>query len=763
MENVNKTNTQNLANPPALATKEDLLFMLINDCEEYLKDEEIEQIKKAYEIADKYHAGQKRKSGEEYIVHPLCVAIILANLRMDSKTIIGGLLHDCVEDTEYSLEDAKKDFDEEVAYLVDGVTKLTKLNLDTDKVEMQADNLRKMFLAMAKDVRVIIIKLADRLHNLRTLEYQTEEKQQEKATESLEIYSPIANRLGISRIKTNMDDLCLRYLHPKEYDTLVELIESRKEARQLFIDNIIEELKQRMDEAHIKCEIYGRVKNMFSIYKKMHNKNKTIDQIYDLFAVRILVNSIRDCYAALGIIHEYYKPIPGRFKDYIAVPKENNYQSLHTTVIGKDGIPFEIQIRTYEMHEVAEYGIAAHWAYKENGGSLKADMSDVSKMNWMKDILEITRDSDSSKEFLGLVKNDLNILGEKVYALTPQGDVISLPKGSCPIDFAYAIHSAVGNKMIGAKVNSALVPIDYNIQNGDVISIITSGNSNGPSLDWLNICKSSGAKSKINHWFKTEKREENIIRGKELIDAYIKQKGYKKDDLFKTEYLEPTLKKLTCQNIDDLYAVVGHGGVKESQVVGKLFERFTKANEKPLSDEDIEKSILENQEQKKQDNRNDKINKTNATTKTNNVEVKGVEGLEVRFAKCCSPMPGDEIVGFVTRGRGITIHRSDCPSLLTLPDIERQRLIEANWINEDEHNKYNVILTIYTNNKTGQIVGISKILTEANIDIQSLESRIGKNNKCTITIGFATSGKEELAKIIEKIKQIEGVIAVERG
>ncbi|MDO5564657.1 MAG: bifunctional (p)ppGpp synthetase/guanosine-3',5'-bis(diphosphate) 3'-pyrophosphohydrolase [Eubacteriales bacterium] len=769
MDNIIDKKENEIFNPPSFSNKDDLLNVLYNNASVYLVEKDIELIKKAYNIAEIKHKGQKRRSGEEYIIHPICVAIILTNLKMDVKTIVAGLLHDCVEDTEYTLDDVEKDFDKEVRLLVDGVTKLTKISLDTDKVEMQAENLRKMFLSMAKDVRVIIIKLADRLHNLRTLEYQTEEKQFEKATESLEIYSPIANRLGISRIKTIMDDLCLRYLEPKEYYALVEQIESRKEARQLFIDNIIKELKERLEKENLKIEVYGRVKNLFSIYKKMHNKSKTIDQIYDLFAVRILVNDVKDCYAVLGIIHEYYRPIPGRFKDYIAVPKQNNYQSLHTTVIGKDGIPFEIQIRTYEMHRVAEYGIAAHWSYKERNSSEKADSSEVNKMNWLKEILEINKDTDSSKEFLSFVKSDLDVFKEKIYALTPQGDVITLPEGSCPIDFAYAVHSAVGNKMVGAKVNSVLVPIDYKIKNGDVISILTSGNSNGPSRDWLNICKSSATKSKINHWFKTERRDENIARGKEQIDVYLRQKGLKKEDLFKNEYIESALRKLTCKDVDDLYAMVGHGGIKESQVIAKLYDEYVKDNAKPQTDEDIKQSILDLQlkdlrkKESQSKQKKDKLTQDSDKNKSQSVEIKGMDDLEFRFAKCCSPMPGDEIVGFVTRGRGITIHRTDCPNLMTLPDVERKRLIEANWVDESSITQnFDILLNIFTNNRKGLIVDISRMLTELNIDINTLESRTGKNEKATIQIGFSVSGKDALYKIIEKLKTIQGIIDIER-
>ena len=492
--------------PRGMTTKEEAYEKLKTGLAKYLDEKDLLLVEKAYLIASKYHEGQKRKSGEDYIIHPLCVAMILANLHMDVDTIVAGILHDAVEDTEYTLEQVKEDFSDHIALLVEGVTKLTELNLVNDKVEKQAENLRHMFIAMSKDIRVIIIKLADRLHNLKTLEYQNKEKQEEKALETIEIYSPLAGRLGISRIKSEMDDLSLMYLNPKEFVDIQKGIKVRQEAREKFIEDIINSVKEKLDKAGINAEIKGRVKNLFSIYKKLHSRVKSLDEIYDLFAIRIFVESIKDCYATLGVIHEYYTPIPGRFKDYIAMPKQNGYQSLHTTVIGKEGIPFEIQIRTYEMDHVAEFGVAAHWAYKEQGNSKGVkNLEDLNEANWFKEILNVNDESKDSKEFLSYVKSDLDLFQQKIYCFTPQGDVISLPQGSTPIDFAYMIHSAVGNKMVGAKANGVLVPIDYEIKNGDQISIITSGNSNGPSSDWIKICKSAQAKSKIQHWFKKER------------------------------------------------------------------------------------------------------------------------------------------------------------------------------------------------------------------------------------------------------------------
>ena len=718
----------------------------------YLSDEEISLIEKAYRYADQKHSGQKRKSGEEYIIHPLSVAIILSNLKTDPDTIIAGLLHDVVEDTNTSLDEIEENFGKGVRELVDGVTKLTQLNLVNDKVELQAENLRKMFLAMAKDIRVIIIKLADRLHNLRTLEYQSEEKQKEKALETLEIYSPIANRLGISKIKVNMDDLALFYLHPKEYNDLLQKIKLRKESRQAFVDEKIKELTSYLKEAGMDFEIYGRVKNLFSIYKKMLNRKVDIDQIYDLFALRIIVNDIKDCYACLGIIHEYYKPIPGRFKDYISMPKQNGYQSLHTTVIGKEGIPFEIQIRTYAMHQTAEYGIAAHWAYKEKGNSKGADTKDLKDMNWLREILEFNKEENDSKEFLNLVKSDLNLFTEKVYCFSPDGDVKVLPQGSTPVDFAYMIHSAVGNKMVGARINGALVPIDYVLKNGDQVNIITSANAKGPSLDWLKFVKSSSAKSKISHWFKTERREENIAEGKAQLLKYMKTKGYNEDELLIPEFIEPCCKKYSCKDLDDIYAAIGHGGLKESQVVSKLLEELEKKKESEKTDTDVLNEI-ENQKQKH-----------TSTSNTSGVLIKGFEDLAVKFAKCCSPVPGDEIVGFVTRGSGITIHKTDCKNIMGLPDIERERLLKIEWADSvgKSNESYFAKVAIYTQNKVGIVMNISRVMTENNINILDLSSKTGKNDTGTIILGFNVQDKDALASIMLKLKSIEGVLEVQR-
>ena len=738
-------------------TSPEVLYQeLITSVRKYHPSTDITMIQKAYEVASDAHKDQKRKSGEPYIIHPLCVAIILADLELDKETIVAGLLHDAVEDTWMTTEEVEKEFSAEVALLVDGVTKLGQLSYSADKVELQAENLRKMFLAMAKDIRVILIKLADRLHNMRTLQYMRPEKQQEKARETMDIYAPIAMRLGISKIKVELDDLSLKYLKPDVYYDLVNKVALRKSERQEFVNNIVKQVKQHMDEAAIKAQVDGRIKHFFSIYKKMVNQDKTIDQIYDLFAVRILVDTVKDCYAALGVIHEMYKPIPGRFKDYIAMPKPNMYQSLHTTLIGPNGQPFEIQIRTFEMHKTAEYGIAAHWKYKESSdGKVPVDKREEEKLNWLRQILEWQRDMSDNREFMSLLKNDLDLFADSVYCFTPQGDVKNLPNGSTPIDFAYSVHSAVGNRMVGARVNGKLVPIEYQIKNGDRIEIITSQNSQGPSRDWLKLVKSTQAKNKINQWFKKELKEDNILKGKEMLTQYAKSKGYKIGIYTKPQFLESVMRKYGFRDWDSVLAAIGHGGLKEGQVVNKMVEEYEKAKKKEVTDAKIMESMKEAKEQK-----------LHVTKSKSGIIVKGIDDVAVRFSKCCNPVPGDEIVGFVTRGRGVTIHRTDCVNMLHLAESERERLIDAEWqggAQTRSSEKYSTEIKIYGNNRTGLLVDISKTLTERNIDVTSMNVRTSKQGTATITISFDISSVEELNKIIEKLRQIESVLDIERS
>ena len=742
---------------PADFTSPDVLYEdLVRSIRKYHPSDDLGMVEKAYQIARDAHKDQKRKSGEPYIIHPLCVAIILADLELDKESIIAGILHDVVEDTVLTEEELAGVFGKEVALLVDGVTKLTQLSWSADKVEMQAENLRKMFLAMAKDIRVILIKLADRLHNMRTLQYMKPEKQKEKARETIEIYAPLADRLGISKIKIELDDLALKYLEPDVYNDLQEKISLTSEARQSFIDEIIQEISTHMKHAEIQCEVSGRVKHFFSIYKKMVNQNKTLDQIYDIFAVRIIVDTVKDCYAALGVIHEMYKPIPGRFKDYIAMPKPNMYQSLHTTLIGNNGQPFEIQIRTFEMHRTAEYGIAAHWKYKESGSGHIAAGDEAKKLSWLRQILEWQQDMSDNKEFLSMLKSDLDMFSDNVYCFTPNGDVKALPSGSTAIDFAYAIHTAVGNKMVGARVNGKLVNINYVIQNGDRIEIMTSQNSKGPSRDWLNQVKSSQAKNKINSWFKQERKADNIVKGRELIDRYCKAKGINFADISKPEYMDKVLKRYAFQDWDSVLASVGHGGLKEGQVINKMVEEREKKLKREVTDATILDTIG--------DNNRAAVVPMRGKSKSG-IVVKGIHDVAVRFSKCCSPVPGDEIVGFVTRGRGISIHRTDCINVLNLPEIERARLIEAEWEPSDtgaDGEKYMAEINIFAHNRSGLLADISKTLTERNIDIQTMNTRTNKQGIATLSTSFEISSREELNQIVAKLRNIESVIDIER-
>lgn len=746
---------------------------LILRVQKYHPSDDISLIEKAYHVAEDAHRDQVRKSGEAYIVHPLYVAIILADLEMDKETIAAGLLHDVVEDTVMTPEALRAEFGVEVALLVDGVTKLQQLtmpNRDEDKrdedrrndrLEMQAENLRKMFLAMARDIRVIIIKLADRLHNMRTLKYQHEEGQQRIARETLDIYAPIADRLGISRIKVELDDLSLKYLEPEAYYDLVEKVADRRSTREKYIQNIVSEISEHIADAGIKAEVDGRIKHFFSIYKKMKNNDRGIDQIYDLFAVRIIVDSLQECYSALGVIHELYTPISSRFKDYIAVPKPNMYRSLHSTVIGTGGQPFEIQIRTYEMHKAAEYGIAAHWKYKEASDGKKASSveekqsKEEEKLQWLRQILEWQRDMADNKEFMNSIKNDLNLFSDSVYCFTPNGEIKNLPAGSTPIDFAYSIHSAVGNKMIGARVNGKLVTIDYVINNGDRIEIMTSQNSKGPSRDWLNIVKSTQARNKINQWFRSEFKVENIVRGKELLTHYCRTRGINIHEILKAEYMEALMKKYGFHDWDSVLAAVGHGGLKEGQIINKLVEAKERKQKNNLSDEDVLDRIAEG-------SGSDRRLRVHSRS---GIVVKGVDDVAVRFSKCCSPLPGDAIIGFVTRGRGVSIHRTDCVNILNLTGIEKDRLIAAEWQRAKDdllEGKYLADIKIFAENRNGLLADISRVMAERKIDINSLNTRVNKQGMAIMSMSFEVVNREELVHITDKIRGIGNVIDIER-
>lgn len=756
MENAINDNNAPISHEKEEFDKPEILYeRLISTIKNYHPSTDLSLVEKAYTIAFEAHKEQKRKSGEPYVIHPLWVAIILAELELDKETIIAGILHDVLEDTEMTEAEMTEIFGEEVTLLVDGVTKLTQLKYSKDKIEVQAENLRKMFLAMAKDIRVILIKLADRLHNMRTLQFQPPLKQLEISRETMDIYAPIAQRLGISKIKIELDDLALKYIEPEKYNDLKIKIASKKNEREEFINSIVAEVQEHIREEEIDAKIDGRVKHFFSIYKKMVNQDKTLDQIYDLFAVRIIVETVKDCYAALGVIHEMYKPIPGRFKDYIAMPKPNMYQSLHTTLIGPKGQPFEIQIRTFEMHRTAEYGIAAHWKYKEAKDGKHSQDNEQEKLTWLRQILEWQRDMSDNREFMSLLKSDLDLFSDNVYCFTPTGDVKTLPFGSTPVDFAYSIHSAVGNKMVGARVNNKLVTFEHIIQNGDRVEIIISQNSKGPSRDWLHNVKSTQAKNKINQWFKSELKEDNIIRGKEMLSSYCKTKSIVLSDLLKKEYMEACMGKYGFRDWDSVYAAIGHGGLKEGQVINRLQEEYAKHLKKNITDEHVLNKVTDF-----------KSEKALLMRTKGGITVQGTNDVAVHFSKCCSPVPGDEIVGFITRGRGVSVHRTDCINIINLPDEDRERIINAEWNIMEDSNKrdslYTAEIKIYAHNRTGLLVDVSKVFTENKIDVTSMTVRTSKQGVATISVGFEINGIEQLNIISAKLRNVESVMDIDR-
>lgn len=738
---------------------ETLYKELIDEINRYHPTKDLSMVERAYKLAREAHGEQKRKSGEPYIIHPLCVAKILAELELDIESIVAGLLHDVVEDTQYSREDIVEMFNPDVAHLVDGVTKLAKIEYSS-KEELQAENYRKMFLSMAKDIRVILIKVADRLHNMRTLKFMTREKQKEKAQETLDIYAPLADRLGISKIKTELEDLCLRYLEPEAYYDLVDKIHRKQSEREDYVKGIVEEIKKKCQEAGIECTVYGRPKHFFSIYKKMYNKNKTLDQIYDLFAVRVLVDSVKDCYGVLGVVHEAYTPMPNRFKDYIAMPKANMYQSLHNTLIGPDGIVFEIQIRTYEMHKTAEYGIAAHWKYKQGKTDGGEETTEDAKLTWLRRILEWQRDMSDNREFMDTIKTDLDAFSENVFCFSPSGEVISLADGSTPVDFAYAIHSAIGNKMVGARVNNRIVNLDYVIKNGDRVEIVTSNNSRGPSRDWLKFVRTSQAKSKINQWYKKINKEENIVRGKELLEKEAKRKNAVISEILTPAGMQSVLERYSFKDWDSICAAVGHGGLKEGQVVNRLIDVY-QAEMKKLKTAD---ELLKEREAEI----NAKLAQTNEAARRKSksgIYVHGVGDIEVRFSKCCTPVPGDEIVGFVTRGRGVSIHRTDCVNIINLNEEERGRLLEAEWSveqNSSEKASYISEIRLYASDRTGLTVDVLKILIDENIAVNNVNARSIKNGDAVVDISMKISGREQLEIVCKKMMQVKGVYKIER-
>ncbi|TFZ39542.1 bifunctional (p)ppGpp synthetase/guanosine-3',5'-bis(diphosphate) 3'-pyrophosphohydrolase [Soehngenia longivitae] len=717
-----------------------MLENLLLKIEQYNPQADLELIIRVYNFAEAAHQGQVRNSGEKYFIHPFQVAMILADLNMDTATIAAGLLHDVIEDTEYTYEDIKKEFGEEIADLVEGVTKLKKLEYKT-KQENQAENLRKMVIAMAKDIRVIIIKLADRLHNMRTLEYMTEKKKKEKALETLEIYAPIAHRLGMSKLKWELEDLSLRYLDPDNYYDLVDKVSKKRREREAYIEEVIKVLYEKLGEVNIKCEINGRPKNFYSIYKKMMYQGKAFEEIYDLTAIRILVDTVKDCYGALGVVHTLWKPLPGRFKDYIAMPKPNMYQSLHTTVIGYKGEIFEVQIRTYEMHKTAEYGIAAHWKYKE--GYSKSTNFDE-KLTWLRQLLEWQTDLSDPKDFMDTLKIDF--FTDEVFVFTPKGDVINLPEGSTPIDFAYRVHTDVGNKCVGAKVDNRIVPLNYKLQNGNIVEIITSPNSAGPSRDWLNIVKSTQAKNKIKQYFKYKERDANIEKGKDILEKEIKRLGYKPQDVLKEDWLKTVANKMSIVSVEDLYASIGYGNISVNQVINKLKDQhgdIFKPNEADLIEQKIQKS--ENKSRKKSNQ---------------GVRLEGVDNIKIKFAKCCNPLPGDDIIGFITKGRGVSIHRTDCPNLKSIMS-ERERLINVYWDTE-KSTSYQAEIKVKAQDREGLLADITSKLNELDAGLLSLNAKKAKDKTVAIRIVLEIKNKDELNELIKKLKRIKNIQEVYR-
>ncbi|HHD2592931.1 TPA: bifunctional (p)ppGpp synthetase/guanosine-3',5'-bis(diphosphate) 3'-pyrophosphohydrolase [Clostridium perfringens] len=707
---------------------------------------DIDLVKKAYDLAFEAHKEQKRESGEPYIIHPISVAMILADMGMDTNTIVAGLLHDVIEDTDYTYEDISNIFNVEVANLVDGVTKLGKIKYKS-KEEQQADNVRKMLLAMAKDIRVIIIKLADRLHNMRTLKYMKPEKQKKKAQETLDIFAPLAHRLGISKIKWELEDLCLRYIHPEEYYDLVNMIAEKRVEREKFISRIIEELKENLDKANIDSDIEGRPKHFYSIYRKMVNKHKSIEQIFDLTAIRILVNTVKDCYAVLGIVHTIYKPIPGRFKDYIAMPKPNMYQSLHTTVIGSEGKTFEIQIRTFEMHRTAEYGIAAHWKYKSGiNGTDSKDMTFENKLTWLRDILEWQKEAVDATEFMEGFKLDL--FSDEIFVFTPKGVVINLPAGATPIDFAYKIHTDIGNKCVGAKVNGKIVTLDYKLKTGEIVEILTSSSSRGPNIDWLNIANSNQARSKIKQWLRKARREENLERGKEMLEKECKKQSLVFSDLCKGPLYDKLLKRYHLNNVEEIYVAVGEGELLSSTVISKLKENVVKQ----VSEEELNKNIEE------------QIAKTERQTKKKQsygVTVKGLNNIMVRFARCCNPVPGDDIAGYITKGRGVSVHRKDCSNFKAIVEKQREKVVDVSWGTE-KGTAYVAELEVKAEDRMCLLSDVMLVITDSNLSLLSLNAKSGKNGVANINIQVKIDNIEQLKELMKKIRRLQGILDVYR-
>ncbi len=727
-------NENTIMKPENFVGPEELYESLIQRIREYHPSSDLSMIQKAYEVAFEAHRGQLRKSGEPYIIHPLCVGLILTELKMDKESISAGLLHDVVEDTDMTLDSLAEIFGDEVAFLVDGVTKLGQISNTSDKTEEQAENLKKMFLAMAKDIRVLIIKLADRLHNIRTLNFRKPVKQLKVARETMDIYAPLAHRLGISKLKMELDDLSLMYLHPKEYQELVYMLNKTKSKREQFIKSVVDEVQEILKLKAVEGKVTGHIKHLFSIYRKQVNQKDA--HLLDAFTIQVIVPTVKDCYQALGVLHEQFTPVPGKFKDFIAMPKANMYQSLHTTLVSKHGNVFKVQIRTNQMHLVSQYGITAFWKYKEGSDKNGEKQRSEEKLSWLKQILEWQTNMSDNKEFMSLLKSDFNLLSEHIYCFTPAGDVKSLPSGANVIDFAYSIHSAVGNKMVGARVNNEVVPIDYIIQNGDRVEIITSQNSSGPSYEWATIVKTTQAKNRIHQWYHDVQRESNIERGRELLKAYCKTRGIVRAEIWKTEYKQKVVQKYALKDWDSVLATLGHGALKEGQIMNKLVEEYEK-------------------EQKR----------VHFETSAGGVIVKHVESKQVRFAKCCCPVPFDEIIGYQTNERGISIHRTDCINILSLPEEERRKLVSVEWkegYQGEKGKSYFAEILITAKNRTGIIADVSEILFHNGIDVEVLNSKTGVDAIATIQVSFHVESREQLNGIMKQLSKVNSIETIKR-
>ena len=723
--------------------KEVTIDDIIKRQKEHYKNSNSELILKAYNFAKSHHGDQLRQSGEPYIIHPMQVAYILTELELDDETICAALLHDVVEDTDVTNDDLKKEFNESIAEMVAGVTKLGKLQYTTTE-ELKVENYRKMFLAMGKDIRVILIKLADRLHNMRTLKYLKRDRQIANAQETMDLYAPLANRLGIYSLKWELEDLAFKYLYPEEFHEIVQGLNKKRNERLIFLDTIKEEIEAKLKEENIKGEVTGRAKHLYSIYRKMQRDNKTLDQIYDLFALRILVDDVKDCYAALGVVHELYSPMPGRFKDYIAVPKNNMYQSIHTTLIGPKGTPFEVQIRTWDMHRTAEFGIAAHWAYKEAGKDKKVNVVVTDdKLSWLRETLEWQKNTENPDEFLNTLKTEL--FEDEVYVFTPKGDIKVLPRGSTPIDMAYSIHEQVGHKMIGAKINSKMMPIITNLKNGDIVEIITSDQPKGPSRDWLKYVKSSSAKTKIQQWFKKAQRAENIEKGKDAIEKEIKKLGMKNTEILKPEWIQVALDRYNYNTIDDMYSSIGFGGISANKIIARLLEEYRKEH----TEEDLEAKIQELS-----------ITKPSKNASKNGVVVKGIDNCLVKLAKCCNPLPGDNIIGYITKGRGVSVHRVDCTNAKNLLE-EDNRMIDVYW-NDKLNSSYNAEIEVYANDRDGLLKDIIKQLESAKAKMMGINAKANKEGVVLIEINLELQNKDELDKVLKTLRNVYSVYDVKR-